>query len=924
MKRDNLLLGLASASLLLLAACGGGGGGGGSEPVDTDGDGVADTTDNCPNVVNATQADADSDGIGDACDTPAEPDFVSCAGDVCTLSGTVDEDYTLDAAREWQLDGDVIVGAGNVVVADAGDVADIKAAGVTLTIEPGVEVKALNGSSLLVTRGSKLIAEGTASSPIRFSSIDADSDGEGEWGGVILQGFAPQYGKGDTGACFGSGTVCNVVGEGGAFIGVYGGNDPADDSGVLKYVTIAEGGKVASANNEINGLTLQGVGYGTTIDYVQIHSNLDDGIEWFGGTVNATHVVLTSNDDDDLDYDEGYMGNIQYVIVKKNPTKAAPTGTNDPRMIEANSSDPDFVSQTDAVIANFTGIGSTVSSGQPGWRLRGAVKTAIYNSALNQTANYCIRIDDAKGNTLDTPITLVNILGECTALYEKELPEAEVNVSKSSVTLDDAYAVVEGSAQLSSAPAITAVNNGSSFMFEQTDYIGAVEPGTSASNAWWAGWTIPGTLGEITETVDDSPAFVTCNTAKTTCTLTGSIDEDYTLVSSATWELDGDVIVGAGNVNAANDAEVAAIKAAGVTLTIRPGTDVHALSGSSLLVTRGSKLIANGSRTAPITFSSSDDGYEGEGEWGGVILQGFAPQYGKGNTGPCFGSGTVCNVVGEGGAFVGVYGGSDKSDSSGILRYVRIAEGGKVASANNEINGLTLQGVGYGTTIDYVQIHSNLDDGIEWFGGTVNATHVVLTSNDDDDLDYDEGYMGNIQYVIVKKNPTKAAPTGSNDPRMIEANSSDPDFVSATDAVISNFTGIGSMVSSGQPGWRLRGAVNTVIYNSAVSANAECAQIDDANGNTIDTPIVLVNILGQCTDLFKHQLPESQTNVTKGTVTLDSALAVDAPAVTAPTIDAVDNGSGFTFDSTDFIGAVKPGTVAADAWWADWTLPGTL
>jgi len=133
---------------------------------------------------------------------------------------------------------------------------------------------------------------------------------------VIIQGFAPQFGAGNTGACFGSGTVCNIVGEGGTVVGNYGGNDPADDSGALRYVRIAEGGKVAGPDNEINGLTLQGVGHATTLEYIQVHGNLDDGIEWFGGTVNAKYLVLTNNDDDSLDYDEGYQGNIQHAIIR--------------------------------------------------------------------------------------------------------------------------------------------------------------------------------------------------------------------------------------------------------------------------------------------------------------------------------------------------------------------------------------------------------------------------------------------------------------------------------------------------------------------------------------------------------------------------------------------------------------------------------
>src|SRR5690606_31234324 len=145
--------------------------------------------------------------------------------------------------------------------------------------------------------------------------------------------------------------------------------------------------------------TLQGVGYGTSIDYVQVHSNLDDGIEWFGGTVNLTHIVLTSNDDDDIDFDEGYQGNIQYALVVKNPTKATPTGSNDPRGIEANSSDEEYVPQTNAVLSNVTIIGGPAAnlagSEQPGMRLRGSLTVAIYNSAVKSFDEGCVRIDDS-------------------------------------------------------------------------------------------------------------------------------------------------------------------------------------------------------------------------------------------------------------------------------------------------------------------------------------------------------------------------------------------------------------------------------------------------------------------------------------------------------------------------------------------------
>lgn len=441
------------------------------------------------------------------------PDFVTCDGNTCTLAGIIDRDYELDAAKAWQIDGVVQVGEGNVELASQAAVDAARAAGVTLMIPAGTHVKAFDDGVLLVTRGSRLIADGSASAPITFSSLDADFDGEGEWGGVVIQGFAPQYGKGNTGACFGSGTVCNVDGEGGTFVGKFGGNDPADDSGVLRYVRIAEGGRIAGPNNEVNGLTLQGVGHGTLIDYIQVHGNLDDGIEWFGGTVNVMHAVLTSNDDDDIDFDEGYQGNIQFAIVRKSATKTSPTGSNDPRAIEANSSDAEYAPQTEAAIANVTLVGGPVNNHidtstdpdtdkrQPGMRLRGAVATSIFNSALKGFDTGCIRIDHA--NTDGAPgadalsvVGLVNVLGECTdGFYDgSNSADPATNATASTVTLDAAYALTDPAASLGAATEISEVDNGSGFTFTDTDYVGAVEPGTGATSAWWAGWIIEGSL----------------------------------------------------------------------------------------------------------------------------------------------------------------------------------------------------------------------------------------------------------------------------------------------------------------------------------------------------------------------------------------------------------------------------------------------
>lgn len=894
------------------------------------------------------------------------PSFVACTdvsggADVYTLSGAITEDFTLDNSsdKEWRLQGTVTVGTGNsTTVNNDDDVAAVKAAGVVLTVEPGVHVKAYDTAKLIVTRGSKLMADGTAGMPITFSSVvDDNFDGEGEWGGIVIQGFAPQYGLGNTGACYQSGTTCNVDGEGGDDIGMFGGNLVDDDSGVLRYVRIAEGGLVAGPGNEVNGLTLQGVGYGTTIDYIQVHGNLDDGIEWFGGTVNVTHVVLTNNDDDDIDFDEGYEGNIQFAIIVKNQTKEAPTGSNDPRGVEANSDDEKYVPQTNAVLANLTIIGGTVNNNadsekgrQPGMRLRGSLTAKVFNSVVEGFDAGCVQINnsDIDGSGAGTVIenshvAMTNVLGDCTSgFYKSGQAETENNATAMAISFDDAYAVVESAAVLQDSALITAVGD-SDFNFVQTDYVGAVEPGTAAANAWWAGWVLPGTLSESVTTAPAEADFVTC--ASDICTIEGAVTEDYTMVAGVEWRIRGTVTVGTGNsVTVNSDSDVAAVKAAGVTLTIEPGVNVRAYDTAKLIVTRGSKLMADGLPYAPITFSSAiDSDFDGEGEWGGVVVQGFAPQYGAGDKGPCYQTGTTCNVDGEGGDDIGMFGGNVEDDNSGVIRYVRIAEGGLVAGPGNEVNGLTLQGVGYGTVIDYVQVHGNLDDGIEWFGGTVNVTHAVLTNNDDDDIDFDEGYVGNIQYALVIKNQTKTAPTGSNDPRGIEANSDNEKYVTHTSAVLANVTLIGGPVTNNsesekglQPGMRLRGSLTTSIFNSAVEGfDKGCVQINDSDidgsgsGTTIvNSNVSFTNVFGACDSGFyaSSRVADSESNTGVQALTFDSAYAItqtEAQLSAAPTITAVGN-SGFTFDATDYVGAVEPGTAMNDAWWAGWTIPGSV
>lgn len=193
-----------------------------------------------------------------------------------------------------------------------------------------------------------------------------------------------------------------------------------------------------------------------------------------------------------------------------------------------------------------------------------------------------------------------------------------------------------------------------------------------------------------------------------------------------------------------------------VTLTIEPGTYIFGETSSqgALIVSPGGKIVANGTAQRPIVFTSqfAKVGASREpryGDWAGVIILGNAP----------------INVPGGRAAIEGPgdqYGGNNPSDNSGVLRYVRIEYSGIAVSPNNEINGLTLGGVGSGTTVEYVQVSYNGDDSFEIFGGTVNCKYLVAYRGWDDDFDTDFGYTGKLQYLVALRDPLIADQSNSN------------------------------------------------------------------------------------------------------------------------------------------------------------------
>ena len=225
------------------------------------------------------------------------------------LTGTLNSDKTLDPTVIWSMQGRVIVPNG-----------------VTLTIPAGTIIKSkagtgANATSLVIARGGKLFAQGTESSPIIMTSESDDisigsnsgsslsENVRGLWGGLLILGYAPGSFSGDVIEFQIEGIPASETN------GLYGGNNPLDNSGIIQYLSIRHGGAEIGEGNEINGLTLGCVGSATTIDHIEIVGNVDDGIEFFGGTVNASELLVWGQGDDGLDIDQAYSGTISNSMV---------------------------------------------------------------------------------------------------------------------------------------------------------------------------------------------------------------------------------------------------------------------------------------------------------------------------------------------------------------------------------------------------------------------------------------------------------------------------------------------------------------------------------------------------------------------------------------------------------------------------------
>lgn len=268
--------------------------------------------------------------------------LTSCSGDDDSkptnnenenLAGNLTENMTLDASVTYKLTGALIVKNG-----------------VTLTIPAGTTIEAVAGGTgvyLLVERGGKIIADGDAANPITFTS-DAASPAPGDWGGIIINGRAPISRQ--------DGTPNEAATEINTAV-LFGGDDVADNSGILDHVIIEYTGARIDDSAEHNGLTLNGVGNGTTLSNIMIKDGDDDAIEFFGGTVNASNILVVNATDDMFDFSQGYRGTVTNVYGIRQAGYLAVTS--DPRGVEADGN-LDGLSPSDINQSNFTINGITI------------------------------------------------------------------------------------------------------------------------------------------------------------------------------------------------------------------------------------------------------------------------------------------------------------------------------------------------------------------------------------------------------------------------------------------------------------------------------------------------------------------------------------------------------------------------------------
>ncbi|NNK74669.1 MAG: multidrug transporter [Maribacter sp.] len=343
------------------------------------------------------------------------------------LSGVYTENLTLDSEVDYVITGPVLIAAGTTMNIPAG---------MTIKAEP-VGVNAY----IAIQQGAQINAVGTADSPIVLTS-NASSPSSGDWGGLVMCGRAPINSTAD-------GSEDTATSEVGGLS--YGGNTPTDNSGNIQYMRIEYAGGAIDGNAELNGLSVYGVGNGTTIDYVQIYEGSDDGFEFFGGTVNASHLVVVNAEDDSIDWTEGFIGTLTDVYVQH--------GTSHDKAFECDGYNTDFSNEggyfSAPNVTNVTVVSANDAS--EAIRLRAGTQGFFTNVVLNDFDEGF----DLDGDTGDNP-TGQGVL--------------DGNLSVIDVTFNNV---------------VTKLKNDTGYTFTEADFISGDGNGTGTDiSSWGAGWTV--------------------------------------------------------------------------------------------------------------------------------------------------------------------------------------------------------------------------------------------------------------------------------------------------------------------------------------------------------------------------------------------------------------------------------------------------
>jgi hypothetical protein len=368
--------------------------------------------------------------------------------------------------------------------------------------------------------------------------------------------------------------------------------------------------------------------------------------------------------------------------------------------------------------------------------------------------------------------------------------------------------------------------------------------------------------------------------------LSGSISSNRTLAANRRWLISGGLFV-----------------SNGATLTIEAGTRLYAADDATtpfLSVQRGGRINAVGTASDPIVFTTikTITGGADRGAWGGIILNGFA------RINIC---GTDdCTAEGEGGT--GVYGGTNDSDNSGMMKYVRVEYAGKILGTDNELNGFSFNGVGSATVLEHLQAYKGSDDGFEFFGGNVNLKWAVSTGNSDDSFDWTHGWRGNGQFWVVQQD----AVTGDNG---MECDNWETNYTVTpfSEPTISNFTLVGADDGSANHGIRLRHGTKGRLYNGIVTGFTQGVRVgSECDAYVNDGSLALKNsaVFSNATAYNNGAVFENDATNSSAVISLTGYVGSDATGALDPT------SLGSWFSAGSFKGAVD----ASNDWTAGWTI----